>query len=140
MDNRNPDRKPDISTESMNIWKADDMEKKEGDIEVTFGDMVYRLMDFERFENNGKLMVAVKLKGRTMLYYIPKDIGEKDREGIFGMFDIFKKLGNIEFVDIEDYIRNLQQDKGVWKMIDELIDKDKDKGKDKGNGKENERK
>lgn len=126
MDNRNPDRKPDISTESMNIWKSDNMDKKEGDIEVAFGDMVYRLMDFEKFEENGKLMVAIKMKGKMLLYYIPKEVSEKERKVIFEMFNMFKPFGNIEFVDIEDYIRKLQEDKGIWKMIDEIKDKDKE--------------
>jgi len=133
------ERKPDIETESLRMWKTSEEERKEIEddkgegIEIKLKDdkgeeIVTKICGFDKAcdKTTNELMFAWKFKheDKMMLFYLKNKEDEMSKKAI----EFLKGMGNAigyNVQDIEVHFKNMINDKGLMKMIEEKDGKDK---------------
>lgn len=123
-------RKPDFENESARMWIPTKKEEsewkkelKETEIKVDLGGgQKIGLWGFTRVENNGKLMVAYKIKAENqqVLYHIPKDLDEQDKQIVDKSLEDLKKIIPFTFQDVTEVAKGIMKNEG--NTIDRLTE------------------
>ena len=122
------DRKPDIETESLRMWKTKDNEEKtdvdnSNSFKIEYNKMEMNLCGFTtcKDKKSNKIIFAYKFKHKEkmILYYINEDLTAEEKNKIdkvlFMMRKINPLIGDYEIKDVKDTFKLMENEKHLWK-------------------------